>query len=295
MNQKKYYLLLALLVFPDSALAQNFTQGNFAAQANHSGSWVAPNTNQPNHANVAHAHFEAHPASTAQLNQPISFPEQPVSFESQVQNLEIENAKSFDSSLDSAAATVSKWKDVVSNKSSELLSKFNLDESGWLGKAKSIFGGADIGRMLGSLSLVLGGYFAFVWTMRKFGLSGNKHLPTEVVEVVGNAPFGPKQNLQLVRLGSKLLLLMNGPEGTHPIGEITDPAEVDHLTSLCTNRKRTAKQAQASTPASTSATQTILKAADRLEQASASNQNRNLTEVLRLLDSAKSGGALFEA
>jgi polysaccharide pyruvyl transferase WcaK-like protein len=46
-----------------------------------------------------------------------------------------------------------------------------------------------------------------------------------------------KQNLQLVRLGSKLLLLIHGPEGTHSIGEISNPNEVEYLTQLCSQRR----------------------------------------------------------
>lgn len=92
-------------------------------------------------------------------------------------------------------------------------------------------------RVFGSLAVVLGGYFAFVWLTRRFNSGGNRGIPTEVVEVIGHAPFGPRKNLQLVRLGSKLLLLMNGPEGTHPVGEVTDADEVDYLISLCKGKR----------------------------------------------------------
>ncbi len=108
-------------------------------------------------------------------------------------------------------------------------------KGGWGEKIAGIFGGDNnqSKKVFGSLALVIGGYLAFVWLMRKFNISTNRGLPSEVIEVIGNAPFGPRKNLQLVRLGSKLLLLMNGPEGTHPVGEITDAEEVDYLISLC--------------------------------------------------------------
>ena len=73
--------------------------------------------------------------------------------------------------------------------------------------------------------------------IRDSNLGGSKALPTEVVEVMGRTPFGPQQNLQLVRLGNKLLLLLNGPDGTHPIGEVSDPSEVEYLASLCPSQK----------------------------------------------------------
>ncbi len=108
-------------------------------------------------------------------------------------------------------------------------------EGGWGEKISALFGGSNnqSKKVFGSLALIIGGYLGFVALMRKFNFSSNRGIPSEVIEVIGNAPFGPRKNLQLVRLGSKLLLLMNGPEGTHPVGEITDAEEVDYLISLC--------------------------------------------------------------
>ena len=110
------------------------------------------------------------------------------------------------------------------------------DSEGWTDHLKQKFAGADIQKMLASLAVVLGGYFGFVWLWRRVGPGGSGGLPTEVLEIVGQTPFGPKKTLQLVRLGTRLLLLLNSPEGTHPIGEITDPAEVDHITTVCSGR-----------------------------------------------------------
>ena len=109
---------------------------------------------------------------------------------------------------------------------------------GWGEKIAGFFAGGNsqYGKVFGSLALIIGGYLGFVALLRKFNFSGNRSIPSEVIEVVGNAPFGPRKNLQLVRLGSKLLLLMNSPEGTHPVGEITDPEEVEYLISLCNGR-----------------------------------------------------------
>ncbi len=108
----------------------------------------------------------------------------------------------------------------------------------WGKNLKNRFAGVDVKKMLGSLAIVLGGYLGFVWLVRRFNSGATGKLPAEVLDVVGAAPFGPRKSLQLVRLGSKLLLLLNGPEGTHPIGEITDPTEVEHLISLCRGRHR---------------------------------------------------------
>ena len=37
--------------------------------------------------------------------------------------------------------------------------------------------------------------------------------------------------------------MIHGPDGTQPIGEVTDPAEVEHLVALCNGRTRTANSA----------------------------------------------------
>ena len=103
-------------------------------------------------------------------------------------------------------------------------------------------------KVLSSLAIVVGGYLGFVWLMRKSNPKMNGSLPSEVFELVGTKRMSAKQTLQLVRLGSKLLLLVHGEEGTHPIAEITDPDEVEYLTSVC-NRRPTTRPRSASRPA----------------------------------------------
>ncbi|MDB4766696.1 flagellar biosynthetic protein FliO [bacterium] len=158
-------------------------------------------------------------------------------------------------------------------------------DGGWLGRLSSMLGGADIKKIGGSLSIVLGGYLGLVWLLRKVNPAGNQGIPTEVLEVVGNAPLDNRQNLQLVRLGSKLLLMIHGPDGTQPIGEVTDPAEVDHLVSLCNGRTRTANSA-------------INRAVSRHQSNNQSggmslnlsaNQQNNLTQLLSVLDQSNRG------
>ncbi len=88
-------------------------------------------------------------------------------------------------------------------------------------------------KMVASLSLVLGGYLAFLWIMRLLSPQRRGVLPKQVVEIVGTTRFNSKHNLQLVRLGNKLLLLLVGSEGTQSIGEVTDPDEVEMLVAMC--------------------------------------------------------------
>lgn len=135
---------------------------------------------------------------------------------------------------ESPAAIIGSSSDMISSLTSSVKNQWQNGQ--WHERAGSYFKNLDVGRMLGSLAIVLGGYFGFVWFSRQFG-GGNGLVPSDVLEVLGQVPFGPKKYLQIVRLGSKLLLLINGPEGTHPIGEITDPNEVEYLASLCTGKK----------------------------------------------------------
>ena len=113
----------------------------------------------------------------------------------------------------------------------------NLTDNENLTQLKGSLAQVDFPKVAGSLAIVLGVYFAFIWLTRQIQGTHSNGLPKEVVEVLGFAPFGPKQNLQLVRLGSKLLLLLHGVEGTRSIGEISDPEEVEFLAGLCKGRK----------------------------------------------------------
>ena len=106
----------------------------------------------------------------------------------------------------------------------------------WTETIQEKFSSLNIKKVVSSLAIVIGGYLGFVWLTRKFGGESGKGLPSEVFEVVGTAPLNPKQSLQLVRLGSKLLVLVSGDEGVSPIAEVTDPDEVEYLTGVCNQK-----------------------------------------------------------
>lgn len=121
----------------------------------------------------------------------------------------------------------------------------------WTNEVKDQLQQVNWPKVLGSLAIVVGGYLGFVWLMRKTNPKANAGLPSEVFELVGTTRLNTKQTLQLVRLGSKLLLLVHGDEGTHPIAEITDPEEVEYLTSICNqggSRRAAARPARSSRP-----------------------------------------------
>lgn len=295
-------ILLMLVVLPPSESV--FAQDAFAPLPNNQssfGQWTPPSSQQD---------VFRGPREKGQPNIPagVSFPEVPEAFDSGVRTAnfevpeidELTGSSSMESTIDSTASLLSNLKNATSEQLSGLATRLKQDQS-WTKKFMSLFGTADTSRMLGSLTLVLGIYFAFVWVMRKINPAGNAGLPAEVIEVMGQVPFGPKRNLQLVRLGSKLLLLMNSPEGTQPIGEITDSIEVEYLASLCPGKRKTASRSLAA----------IQNAATRLANARPAPApesppsaapapgpatHSNLANILRSLDqAAKQNTAIFEA
>ncbi|MDX1947361.1 MAG: flagellar biosynthetic protein FliO [Pirellulaceae bacterium] len=101
-----------------------------------------------------------------------------------------------------------------------------------------------IGSVLGSLGVVLGLFLLVVWFSRRFAPGGSTLLPKEALELLGRAPLGTRQSMQLVRVGKKLILVAVSPTGTETLTEITDPVEVEHLSALC--RRGRADSASAS-------------------------------------------------
>lgn len=191
-----------------------------------------------------------------------------------------------------AAETFDGVQNWVQEQTAGFLTSDQSGESDWMQRLSSMTGGADIKKIGGSLAIVLGGYLGLVWLLRKINPAGNQSIPTEVLEVVGNAPLDSRQNLQLVRLGSKLLLMIHGPDGTQPIGEVTDPAEVDHLVALCNGKSRTANSA-----VSQAVNRHQSNAANSGSLNLSSNQQNNLTQLLSALEQVNRGTSArtFEA
>ena len=84
-----------------------------------------------------------------------------------------------------------------------------------------------------SLAVVLGLFFVFAWVMRRATPGGLALLSNEVVEVLGRAPLAARQQVHLVRLGNKLLLVSVSQDGVETLSEVTDPEEVDRLAGIC--------------------------------------------------------------
>lgn len=84
-----------------------------------------------------------------------------------------------------------------------------------------------------SLAAVLGLFLVIAWLMRRGMPAAARSLPSEAVEVLGRTPLAGRQQMHLVRFGNKLLLVCVSPEGANSLSEVTDPAEIEHLTQLC--------------------------------------------------------------
>lgn len=89
----------------------------------------------------------------------------------------------------------------------------------------------------GGLSAVLGVFLVVVWCTRRFAPPGAGVLPQEAVELLGRAPLTARQQMQLIKVGNKLLLVALSPTGIEPLTEITDATEVEHLLGLCRRGK----------------------------------------------------------
>jgi flagellar biogenesis protein FliO len=76
-------------------------------------------------------------------------------------------------------------------------------------------------------------FFGLAWLTRRGQARGGGRLPEEIIEVLGKAPLVKGQELQLVRIGTKLLLLCVSANGCETLTEITDDDEVDRLAAVC--------------------------------------------------------------
>ena len=100
------------------------------------------------------------------------------------------------------------------------------------GRAPPSIGGTII-NIVSSLAIVLGLFFLVAWFMRRGSGSSGGALPSEVVQVLGKAALSPRQQMQLLRVGEKLVLVAISPGGVQTLTEVTDPREVERMASAC--------------------------------------------------------------
>lgn len=90
------------------------------------------------------------------------------------------------------------------------------------------------GTVTGSLLVVLGMIVAGGYFLSRKGIRLPGMLPADVVQILGKRYLDARSSLQLVRCGSKILVLANSSQhGLRTLSEITDPHEVELLTEQC--------------------------------------------------------------
>jgi flagellar biogenesis protein FliO len=90
---------------------------------------------------------------------------------------------------------------------------------------------------ISSLALVLGLFLASMWALRRGTRLTMMPLPEGVVEVLGRTSLAGRQQLYLVRLGNKLLLLAVTPDSAETLAEMTDQTEIDRIVGLCQHNR----------------------------------------------------------
>jgi flagellar biogenesis protein FliO len=93
--------------------------------------------------------------------------------------------------------------------------------------------GKAIKTVVTSLAVVLGLLAALVWLSKRTNPKRDASLPGEILETLGRAPLAGRQEMQLVRVGNKLLLLSVTATSAETLTEITDPLEIDRLAGIC--------------------------------------------------------------
>ncbi len=84
-----------------------------------------------------------------------------------------------------------------------------------------------------SLAVVLSFFLLVAWLVKKSQPNSFLKLPGDVVQVMGRTQMAPRQQMYVVRFGSKLLLISHQPGQTQTLGEINDADEVQRLAGLC--------------------------------------------------------------
>jgi flagellar biogenesis protein FliO len=109
----------------------------------------------------------------------------------------------------------------------------NAGEKSETGAKPSTSGGSSVLGVMAALGVVLGLFFAVAWLMRRSTPGNYGLLPSEVVEVLGRLPLAARQQVHLIRVGNKLVLICATPAGVESLTEVTEPEEVARLAGLC--------------------------------------------------------------
>jgi len=85
----------------------------------------------------------------------------------------------------------------------------------------------------GSLLIVVAAFFLLVVLFRKVSPQGNRPLPREAFECLGKYFLTQKHQLQVLRMGNRIVLVSVMPDKVSTLAEITDPDEAVAFLGLC--------------------------------------------------------------
>ncbi len=112
-------------------------------------------------------------------------------------------------------------------------------------------GGSTLGAWLRTalaLALVVTLVFATRWVLRRWGGGGRVPRDGEAVRVLARTRLTSRQELFLVRMGRRVLLLGGGAGNLSTLAEVTDPGEIDALTKPASRPEPCAAGEQAGPP-----------------------------------------------
>lgn len=89
--------------------------------------------------------------------------------------------------------------------------------------------GLDYTRVLAALAIVLGLIFLLRWVSRCFFPTAMGRARNRAVEVISRSPLSPKQQVMLLRVGQRLIVVGDSGSQLSPLCQITDPDEVAAL------------------------------------------------------------------
>jgi len=87
----------------------------------------------------------------------------------------------------------------------------------------------DLLRTIGALAAVVVMIVAARLLLKRCSPSRSGGAGKGVIEILARAPLAARQQLVLVRMGRRLVLISAGPQGAARLAEIADPAEADEL------------------------------------------------------------------
>lgn len=86
---------------------------------------------------------------------------------------------------------------------------------------------------IGALCLVIAVVVLAARFLKRYAPAAQKTLPAGALQILGKRNIDPRNVVYLLQCGGRILVVGVSPQGLSTLAEITDPAEVEHLTDAC--------------------------------------------------------------